>query len=165
MNANRILNVIYYLNNTVFSFLLLYMVVAVVHGVLLLLKAFGVVPGDISPATSIYNAVSDMVTKGLLLVALYQSFMALSDLKHKAGNAHRYSKHFRKSGFLFCIASMTHLLDMGAIHSGANRINKVYTSTDFYVAVNSSSLLLFAIGVLLLFVSALTQESGQLRGA
>ncbi|MES2775035.1 MAG: hypothetical protein V4722_12665 [Bacteroidota bacterium] len=155
MRTTKILNIIYYLNNTVFSFLFLFLVINLVNVAIVVLKTLGVVSINVSFSTSIYNVINGIITEGCLLHALYQSFLALNILKTGTGNFQLLPKYFYRSGIFFCLGSLINLLSIGHIRTNADAIGKIYTSENFYVGVKSSSLMLFAIGTLLVFISTL----------
>lgn len=154
MKPGKFFNAVYYLNNTVFSFLLIQLIIDLV---VLLLQKTGLTAYKLSFSTSIYNVVCGYITNLLILFALYQSFLALNNVKRGYMDTVRWQKHFSISGVLFCIASLTNLLNIEtAINKEAlNKFSFFYTSDEYYAGFNGSSLFIMAIGILLLFISSL----------
>ncbi len=154
MKTNKFFSAVYYLNNTVFAFLLVQFIVLLL---MLLLQKVGLSSYKLSFSTSPYNVISDTVTKLLIVLALYQSFLALNNVKRGYMDTASWQKHFSISGVLFCVASLTNLLNIEtAINKAAlNKFPFFYTSNEYYAGFNGSSLFIVAIGILLLFISSL----------
>lgn len=155
MTPKRIFNIAYYFNNTIFGFLFIELIISGVLLLMYLLKTHGTDDSGVSLRTSLYNAVSDTITKLLIVFALYQSFIALDNLKKGYSTEARWHKYFFRSGILFCIASITNLLNIERppVYKLSDKLSYIYTSDEMYMTLNSSSILILAIGVLFFFIS------------
>ncbi len=155
MTPKRIFNIAYYLNNTIFAFLFIELISTGVFLLIHLLKTPGENNWGVSLRTNVYNVISITITKLLIAFALYQSFVALNNLKRGRSTEADWRKYFFRSGILFCIASITNLLDIIPPPNPRlpDKLLYFYTSDEMNIALNSSSILILAIGVLFFFIS------------
>lgn len=163
MKKSNAFRLFYYLNNTIFSFLLIDVIITLSFAVLIILKKQGITTADVSFTTSTFNVISDLITKMLVLVALYYSFLALNNIKQGNYNFPWWHKHFSVSAVLFSIACFTNLLNIELVNKTQplSKTAFIYTADNFYLRLNSSSLFLLSIGIMLYFIASVKFDHKQ----